>query len=235
MEENNTTTVNWEMIKTTLIIGLVIGIILLLITQCHRDEVKANLAPDNAYKYDTEVVYKDKYKKLSDSIKGLVPIKPITLIQWKTPGIEYLPGEVIRDTIRIPNPSDTLYKNNPRLISMGLIQDTLSFTLYNKDNQLFTETYPIYLGSYGYLWEDNQLNMYDIKGKEETKTKPKNSFAWNNLFFNAGYSVYAKAPTTGLEYNITYGRLKLDLNSEVLIIEQPKLNLNAKIGYRLLK
>ena len=58
---------------------------------------------------------------------------------------------------------------------------------------------------------------------------------WNQLFLNGGYDVYTKAPTAGFEYNLNAGRFKLDLNSELLILEQPKLNVGAKLGYRLLK
>jgi hypothetical protein len=240
--ENKTT--DWQSIKNILIIALIIGIFF-SIWQCNRKDdiiIKDNKAPDNAYQYETKEIYKDKYFDLKDSLKNLIPVKPITIIKWKK-DIEYLPTpnegpytETIFDTIRIPIADTSKYNKNPRLVRLGLVQDSLSLTLFNNKNELYTENYPIYLGSYGYVWKDNQLNMYNIdKDKKTTSKDPNSKISWNNLYFNAGYSVYANKPTTGLEYNLTYKRLKLDLNSEVLIIEQPKLNLNAKLGYRLLK
>lgn len=239
--ENKTTK---DIIKGISIILALLGIILFFVFECHRDITEDNKAPVTAYKYKTSYKYKDEYFRLKDSLKNLKPIPPKVVEKYISP------KPIIVDSVKIINGylklhpqkekeilvnSDFIinYPKSPKLLEMKLSQDSLSMALYKTDNTIERENYPLYLGSYKYTWVDGILNIEDIPQKEVKKTKTK--VKWNSLYLNGGYDVYNQVPTSGFEYNLILGRVKLDLNSEVLIMQQPELNLNAKIGYRLLK
>lgn len=236
---------NWQQIKNYLIIALVLGIILFFLYECHRDIKQGDIRDiKKDYQYKTNVAYKDKYFKLKDSLKHLKPIPPIFVDNWLTPEPSIIDSLSIykeylklyprgKEVVLVKSDFVLNYPKAPKLLSFDLVKDSISLGLYNSDNTLQTITYPIYLDSYGYRYEDNALNMYNIESKAPTIIKPR--LRWDNLYVNGGYDIYNKAAITGLEYNLTPGRFKLDVNAEVLILEQPKLNLNAKVGYRLFK
>jgi len=238
-------TFNWQSIKSILIIVMVVSIILFFLFECHRDIQNGDIkAPKNAYKYKTTEVYKDSYFKLRDSLKNLKPIPPIIIEKWLSPSIAKIDSVSIiegylklhpqgKEEVLVNSDFILNYPESPKLISLNLIKDSLSISLYSPDNLVKTSTYPLYLQNYGYRYINNQMEIYDIKAEPIALVKPK--MRWDNLYLNAGYDIYSKSVTSGLEYNLSPGRFKFDLNLDVLMLQQPELNLTAKLGYRLFK
>lgn len=214
---------------------LLFGIITLLIILMFKD-CKGSLGkPETRYIYKTDSIFKDEYYALKKLYDQKTPPKTVT---------EYLPPIIIIDTIYTKGDNiivkvkdeDTLkvnkqfianYPDARKLIEFKLKRDVLEMTTFDKDARIFKDEYPLYLDEYNYQYYDNTLH------RENTSYPTNNSVKWNQLFFNGGYSQSQKQPILGLEYNLSYRRFKLDVDTDISIEQNPNFSLQAKIGYRL--
>lgn len=226
-------------IKSILIIILATTVIVLLsLRSCDKDKpVIADTTHE--IEYITDTLYKGKYDSLV-KVKGK-PIKPKTLINWLPSKPQIIDSvEIINGYLKlhpqgkppldIKNEFLTNYTSSPKLLSLGITRDSLSMTTYNPDATTLTKVYPLFLEKYGYDWKGDKLVSYEVS---ETKPLVIKKNKLSNFYINMGYDGFLKLPTAGLEYNLLPGRFKVDLDGTVLIQQEPKLNLNAKLGYRL--
>jgi len=219
-----------------ILIGIVI--FLLLLRQCEKPKPIPGTAASEII-YQTDSLYKDKYYELLNKPGKVVP--PRIIEKWLPQKPQIIDSVAIingylllhpqgKPPIPIKNEFLTNHTTSPKLLDFNLIKDTLTITLFKPDASTVTNHYPLFLDIYGYNWQKDTLGKYEVK-----KTKPvvvrKNRLS--NFYVNVGYDGFLQVPTTGLEYNLIPGRFKLDLDGTVLIQEEPKLNLNAKLGYRL--
>lgn len=198
------------------------------------------------YNYQTDtIIKKSEFKNLGNiRIADLKKTQPITIIKWLKPKIEKSDSIKIKDSIIIVYKDTSKVKYDKaflssyteanKLINIRLIKDSLSVTTFNKSAELVTQRYPLYLENFGYLYYDNELQRYDLKTKPKEVVKKDNS-KFKQLYISTGYSITKESPLLGLDYTIILNRFRFYIESDMSLIQNPELNLNAKIGYRLLK
>ena len=235
--------VNLSIRDTFFIVVITMLLIALIFKQCNREN-QTVIQTKNLYKYKTDTVYvnseyKDKYEKLiKDYSKKSKPTPPKSYTIWKTEDPKYITIKKVPDSILLKIDSlnkkiaisDSYIKNfpkNDKLINFGLKLDSLNITTININGNTITKNYPLYLDKFSYQWYDNELHHYDIKNKK----KLKNTF--NQLYINGGYDFLFKKPTIGAEYFIIINKLKLGVNSNIILQPETKVNLGVNLGYRL--
>jgi len=93
---------NWQSIKSILILVLVLLIMGLFLYECHRDINKGkSQLPKDVYKYETTELYKDSYFKLKDSLRKLKPIPPILIERWLTDSIKIDSVAIIKGYLKL--------------------------------------------------------------------------------------------------------------------------------------
>lgn len=125
----------------------------------------------------------------------------------------------------------TQYPNAVKLLTMDILKDSLQITTFNKEAEVKTEIYPLYLDSYNYHYVGTTLSSTEVGEKRV----PRERLIWNKFYGNVGYDTYNKSALLGLEWNLTPGRVKFDVNADVLLRSENRVNINAKVGYRLFK
>lgn len=227
------------------IIGLLV--LVLALRECeHRPPVIDH------YHYITDTIYStEPYDKVMEKLmameKTLKKTPPKEVIYYPVDNpveveVEKIPDSLLvyikninaeNDSLRIAI-SDKYIKNYPtanKLIDFKLELDRLEMTTLNIKGDLAKASYPLYLTDYEYYWMDNELRHREIK-KKKVKELGQN---WNNLYFDIGYStMFDGTPFTGLEYQKEFSRIRVAVTTELLIMNNPQLRADVKVGYRLL-
>lgn len=247
----NTTNTGIRLSYRTLIwigVGLIIILFLLWDGNCSQ-KIEDTTSGKIFYNYTTDSIYKKEYFALKAKWdKRNTMFTPPLIITEYLP----LPSRKI-DSIKIINEAiafylDTVkkplmvnkefiinYVEAPKLLEFNLIKDTLSLTTFSKDAKTLTHKWPLYLNEFGYAYYDNDLHRYNIKSEPPKKQSFLKDMKWNQVYVNSGYEFTQEAPLLGVEYNLNPGRFKIDANADVILLKQPNLNLNVKLGYRLFK
>lgn len=235
--------VNLSIRDTFFVIVIAMLLIALIFKQCNREN-ETVIQTKNLYKYKTDTVYvnseyKGKYENLvKHYLKKSKSTPPKSYIIWKTEDPKYITIKKVPDSILLKIDSlnkkiaisDSYIKNfpkNDKLINFGLKLDSLNITTINISGNTITKNYPLYLDKFSYQWYDNELHHYDIKNKKKLKN------IFNQLYINGGYDFLFKKPTIGAEYFIIINKLKLGVNSNIILQPETKVNLGVNLGYRL--
>ena len=222
-----------------LIITIIILVLIIFLKDCKGKDDDSEVDIETVYLYKTDSIYKEKYFKLKKEFDNKTPPKEVVI--WK-PGLTKIdtmyivPNDIIfyieglEESIRVSKQFLAQYPHNHKLIEFNLKRDSLDITTLDKEANMVTKKYPLYLNHFKYRWVKNELSHDEISYKEN-----KDKLKWDELYFNYGFRVESSKHNLGFEYNLRPGRFKVDLESNFTIEQNPKLYINAKIGYRLFK
>lgn len=192
-------------------------------------------------KYITKEIIKEVPYEVPVITEKDIFVPPITITRWlPQEPIQIDSAKIITDYLVLHKKDGTeqtyktnflvLYPDAPKLLDFKVSYEYLDITTFDKNSKVTTQSYPLYLDTQNYIFTDSKLTT-----QERAKPVKHSKMKWNELYVNTGYDVRTSLPTTGLEYNLSLGRFKFDVNSKVIITTDPILDLNAKIGYRLFK
>jgi hypothetical protein len=166
------------------------------------------------------------------SIKPLVtyiylPSKPLPpqKVECNTDSLLVVLDSLKNNQIKIPLSFITLFPNNPKLISMGLTKDSLTWDLLFPDGSSRKEYYPLDFNSYRYLYKYPTLRATEIQ-------KSKSNNVESNLYINSGIITYQFSPFIDLQYEIHLKRYKIETRASYLITPNLPM-ISAGIGYKI--
>jgi hypothetical protein len=156
-----------------------------------------------------DTIYKDSFimVPVTKYVEILVPNvtgyqKPlrdtVTIIKWKTNTIG--PDDVIelhRDTLQFNVKAQFIvnYPKNPKLIRQTISHDSVTYDFLRPDARVWTNTYPIDLDRYQYVWEADSM-----KKVKRGFFKQVHGESWAY----AGYDIFRKAPRLAVDYAFNY-------------------------------
>jgi hypothetical protein len=223
---------------------LVITILLIVIgiKSCDKDNTKD--LSDYKYKTDTVQIDKDYQSQYNKLMKEYSKMKRMKETPPKTVK-EYITKEIKGNVVKVPDSiivyidstkkktsiADNYIKSfvdKDKLINFKLVKDSFNLSTIAIDGKTITREYPLFLEKYDYYWYDNTLHHLPTKKKFSEKVKGK----FNNMYINGGYDFMQKSPTIGAEYFIPLGKFKIGTDATLYIQQNPQINLNLKLGYR---
>ena len=120
------------------------------------------------------------------------------------------------------------YSTSPKLIGGLFTKDTFRLDLLHSDGKIFSNIYPIDYGNFKYQWVNDDLRSITI-GKP-APVKP--TFGWG-IYGNVGYEILSKKPFGSMDYYITYGKFRINIEPRFTIESKPILEINSKLGFRI--
>lgn len=125
----------------------------------------------------------------------------------------------------------TQFPTSSKLVG-GLFKfDTLKLDLLKTDGKIESFIYPTTYQKYNYLWKDNQMHAIPI---ESSTNLPKTKEKLNQAFYiNGGYNFLNNKPAISADYYIRYRKFQINVEPKITIEQNPTLELNGKVGYRL--
>lgn len=234
-----------EKVKTYLIAGLSIVILILLLLQnCKGPKVEEDKGPkpywfNPNFKTDTIRVPKPFVVK-GDSFVYLVPPKIIILYRDTnlSPGVFVkcdkdslitLVDSLGKELQKIDKKFLTNYPKSFKLIRGLFKSDTLKMDFLKEDGKFQTEIFLTDYRRYKYEYHDNKLRADSIP-LEADKVKSKLT---NSIFGNGGYMVLTKQPFLSLDYYLRYKKFQLNAEAGFTIQQQPTLLLSGKLGFQI--
>lgn len=223
--------------EISLSILVIILLSLLMIERCNPEPVLTNTVHENFYRYEPDTITSKKYYALLEAYNNKTPPKEI--IKWLKPEpinsqIEVVPDSLIlyiKDLeyrLAIAKGYIDNYPEADKLINFELNKKNLSITTLDIKSNMETKNYPLNFDYFKYRWSGNELTHEEIEYK-----KPKDKTKFNQLYFNIGNDFISKEPKIDLDYSIIYKRLKLNSDIGLILKQEPMLQSNVKIGYRL--
>lgn len=126
----------------------------------------------------------------------------------------------------------TQFSNSSKLVGGLFKLDTLKLDLLKTDGNIETQIYPTNYLKYSYLWKNDQLHANPINSStivpEKTREKLNQAF-----YVSGGYNFLNNKPLISADYYIRYRKFQLNVEPQITIEQNPTLELNGKIGYRL--
>lgn len=127
------------------------------------------------------------------------PLNTSTQIKWRGYSIGY--GDTIylkdRDSTTYTINAQFLvnYPKNPKLIRQALTQDSTTYDFYHPDGRVWTNTYPLYLDRYNYVWENDSMKVQKKKFLHQIQGE---SWAYGS------YNILQNAPRLAVDYTLNY-------------------------------
>lgn len=128
------------------------------------------------------------------------------------------------DTVRIDNKFLLSFPYNPKLIDLGITNDSLHIALLNTDAQLAKYSYPFNINRYNYRWVNGSLSATPV-------FHPNKNHKFNlSLNGFGGYSFLDKRPEAGFELRSTLSSFSISLETSATIENKPELSLKSRVG-----
>ena len=230
---------------------MIVAALLLALYSIYKT-LNSEAKPKASYDYETEFRRLDKkYEKI---IKGQKDLRtqldttpPSTITYYKTINpqntvIEKIPDSLLlyvrdlenkNDSLRIAI-SDKYLKNFPtadKLIDFKLTRDTLNINTLTISGETRSQTYPMFFDTFDYYWDDNTLHHKKTDKKPESKYDDK----WKQVYLTVGLQYILYEYMAGLDYSVTFNRIKLQASINTTIQTNPNFYGDIKLGYRLFK
>ncbi len=223
----------------TLVGILVIIYILLHLKGCKVKDV-LEYWQDPTFKTDT-IYLKVPYEVKGDSFAYKVPPKVIirylplpdngNKVKCSTDSLLGIIDSMGKEIQKVNKKFLTNFPKAEKLIYGYFKSDSLKLDLLSTQGVMETKIYLTNYNKFKYEYKDNQLRADTLKTKVDPK-KSENKLS-QSLYGSGGYEIVGKTPTISLDYYLKYKMFQVAAEPQLLIMKNPELMINLKLGYRI--
>lgn len=224
--------------KKTLIIILITIIIGLIIWDTFIREHKI-LDPIITidYQYVTDTIWKDTLYLKGDPYPIPTPLKYLIRYKIDSTAIKnlklilseknlYIAG--LKDTITLHESYLKQFPNNPKLIELSLIKDTMVLGLLQISGQAESKSWPIDLNRFDYRWD----YVNDLT-RRNTKLPPIKEKFFAEYFVGGGYDLIWRSPYISGEIEKDLQRIRLYCNADIGLLNWETSSIKIGVDYKI--
>jgi len=214
------------------------GIIIFLLKDC-KNEKGDPYWKDPNFKTDTIKVDKP-YAVKGDSFPYKVP--PLIIIKYEKDTSNKNSIKCINDSLikvidslgnqlsQINKSFLTQFPNSYKLIGGFFSLDTLKLDLLDVTGNISTQFYPVDYQNYDYQWYNDKMRAREISYISSSGQSKQKQFS---LYGNVGYGLLSKKPMLSMSGDYSIKRFKLSAEPSISIQQNPELNVDLKLGYKI--